>query len=469
MDSWNEKCAVFGIWGHNQASTLSYFGLYAQQHRGQEGAGIISMNEKQMYAIKKLGLVSEVFNEDNLKTLKGNKAIGHTRYSTRGRSADPESLQPLTAALSGLPLALAHNGNLVNYNELKSKLIKEGCQFLSSSDTECFIHLIKKYEKDSKNLREAILKSIQRAEGAYSLVILTPNQLFAARDPYGFRPLVLGKKTEESGEESWLVASETCAFDLLGAKYIREILPGELVEINESGVHSSFNEQKKERKACIFEHVYFARPDSIVFGSNTYASRKKMGRNLALQHPVKADMVIPVPDSGVPSALGYSEASGIPFEMGIIRNHYIGRTFINPTSDIRNFKVKIKLNPLGELIRGKSIVVVDDSLVRGTTSKSIVQVLKQFGAKEVHLRIASPPIISPCYYGVDTPNKAGLISSQKSVAEIAEFVQADTLQFLSLENLLKSVDPENKGYCQSCFTGSYPTAIEEEGSATQVK
>lgn len=457
MRSWKEKCALFGLWNHEEASVLSYFGLYAQQHRGQEGAGIVTTNLEKFFQKKGIGLVSEVFNNQDLKELKGVAGIGHTRYSTQGKSQDKASLQPFTwdSDVFG-SMSLAHNGNLVNYQDLKQELSNEGFKFTSSSDTECFIHLINKYSKESSDLLEVLKKTLQHPKGAFSLVLLTNKGLIAIRDSHGFRPLVLGKKMNKDNSTSWMVASETCAFDLIGTQYVREILPGEIVHIekDEEPLSLSFK-TPSSRRACIFEHVYFARPDSTVFGLNVYSSRKKLGQNLALEHPVKADLVIPVPDSGVPAALGYSKASGIPFDMGIIRNHYIGRTFIHPTSDIRNFSVKIKLNPQRTLIEGKSIVVVDDSLVRGTTSKAIVQVLKQFGAKEVHLRIASPPIIHPCYYGIDTPKKEELISSTKTLKEVTEFVQADSIQFLSAENLIKSVDKKG-GYCTTCFTGQKP-------------
>ena len=455
-----DKCAVFGIWNHPESSVLTYLGLYAQQHRGQEGAGIVSFDSDQHHVHKGLGLVGDVFNESNLSRLKGSSAIGHTRYSTRGQSQDEQSIQPLIADIRNKVLTLAHNGNFTNFLSLKKQLTKEGFVFKGTGDTECLIHLIEKYSDEQSSFLKILKKALSHIEGAYSLVLLTSDQLIAVRDPRGFRPLVLGQKALEDGKVSYVVASETCAFDLLGAEYVREIAPGEILVFSKDGSSSVFMDVKEDRKACIFEHVYFARPDSHVFGSSVYMSRKNMGRALALQKPVPADLVIPVPDSGVSSALGYAEASEIPFELGIIRNHYIGRTFIHPSPSIRNFRVRIKLNPQHSLIKGKSVVVVDDSLVRGTTSKAIVKILRSAGAKEIHFRIASPPVIGPCYYGVDTPEKEQLIAATKSVDEIKEFLKVDSLEFLSVENLIKAVDLQNKGYCRACFTGKYPTDIE---------
>jgi len=453
-----DKCAVFGIWNHPESSVLTYLGLYAQQHRGQEGAGIVSFDSDRCHAHRGLGLVGDVFDESGLKRLKGFSAIGHTRYSTRGQSQDKQSLQPLTDVICKKTLGVAHNGNFTNFLSLKKQLTDEGVVFKGTGDTECLIHLIAKYS-DGSSFLKVLKKALSHIEGAYSLVLLTSDRLIAVRDPRGFRPLVLGKKVSE--QTAYIVASETCAFDLLGAEYVREIAPGEIFVCSKAGSFSEFINVKEKRKACIFEHVYFARPDSHVFGSSVYMSRKNMGRALALQKPVSADVVIPVPDSGVSAALGYAEESGIPFELGIIRNHYIGRTFIHPSPGIRNFRVRIKLNPQHVLIKDKSVVVVDDSLVRGTTSKAIVKILRSAGAREIHFRIASPPVTDPCYYGVDTPEKEQLIAATKSVDDIKEFLKVDSLEFLSVENLLKAVDPENKGYCRACFTGKYPTDIEK--------
>ncbi len=458
MKHWNEKCALIGIWNHHESSLLSYLGLYAQQHRGQEGAGIVSVNKDQFLSHKGLGLVGEVFNEKNLASLKGNSSIGHTRYTTRGESQDENSLQPLVD--SQFCFSIAHNGQFVNFKSVKEQLIQDGFFFQGSSDTECLIHLIHQRMKKSLSFHEALIQSLSLLEGAYSLVLLTPESLIAVRDPRGFRPLVLGKKKSENGM-SYVVASETCAFDLLSAEYIREIEQGEVLTISQGNkLSSTYLNQKEKRKACVFEHIYFARPDSYVFGSNVYLNRKKLGKALAQESPVDADVVVPVPDSGVVSALGYSEESKIPFELGITRNHYVGRTFIHPSSSVRNFKVKIKLNPQTSVIKGKRVIVIDDSIVRGTTSKAIVKILLQAGAKEVHFRVASPPVIGPCHYGVDTPQKSQLIAAQKNLEEIREYLEADSLCFLSVEKLMSTMDSNQNGFCNACFTHNYPTRVE---------
>ena len=459
MKHCNEKCALIGIWNHHESSLLSYLGLYAQQHRGQEGAGIASFDQNQFYSQKGLGLVGEVFNEKNLATLKGNASIGHTRYATRGEGQNEKSLQPLLN--SKFDFSVAHNGQFVNFKSIKEKLIQDGFFFQSCSDTECLLHLIHQRLQRSLPFHKALVQSLSLMEGAYSLVLLTSESLIAVRDPRGFRPLVLGKKV--SGDQtSYMVASETCAFDLLGAEYVREIEPGEILTISQGNKLSSiYMDQKEERKACIFEHIYFSRPDSYVFGSNVYLNRKKLGRALAQQNPIKADVVIPVPDSGVASALGYSEESQIHFELGIIRNHYVGRTFIHPSSSVRNFQVKIKLNPQTSIIKGKKVIVIDDSIVRGTTSKAIVKILRQAGAQEIHFLVASPPVIGPCHYGVDTPEESQLIASQKNKEEIKEHLKVDSLHFLSVEKLMSTIDSNQKGFCNACFTYNYPTSVEK--------
>lgn len=460
LKNWNEKCALFGIWNNDQASLLTYFGLYAQQHRGQEGAGIVSLDNSkkpsQQFIKKGLGLVGDVFDELSLKKLKGRSAVGHTRYSTRGSSQDKQSIQPLTAQIHSQPIALAHNGHLVNFHQLKKQLSQGGAVLQSTGDTECLLQLFIQESQKSSSFIEVLQNSLAQVEGAYSLVLLTSENLIAVRDPRGFRPLVLGQK--QSDDSSWIAASETCALDLLGAQYVREVQPGEIVTISQdNSIKSDFLKQKEKRKACIFEHVYFARPDSFVFGKNVYNTRKQLGRALARQAPVPADLVIPIPDSGVAAALGYAQESNILFELGIVRNHYVGRTFIHPTPGVRNFRVKIKLSLQKHLIKNKRIIVIDDSLVRGTTSQSIVKILRQAGAKEIHFRIASPPVTDPCLYGIDTPQKAELISAHKNLKEIKEFLQVDSIEFLSEENLVQTVDIEKKGYCKACFTGDYPT------------
>ena len=486
---------------------MTYLGLYAQQHRGQEGAGIVSLHEGKHLIHRGPGLVGEVFNEKILHKLKGSSAIGHTRYSTQGKDKK-KNIQPLTAELSTGPLALSHNGNIVNFTELKKELTQKGSIFYSSSDTECLIHLLAQ-TPPTATLDERLKLALPRLEGAYSLMLLTKDSLTAVRDPMGFRPLVLGyrKWTGEDGREqkSWVVASETCAFDLIGAQAVREIAPGEIWTIdNKQGARSCTLRKNKNLKRCVFEYVYFARPDSHVFGRNVYQSRKAMGRILAEESPApQADLIMPVPDSGVPSAIGYSLCAGIPYDMGIVRNHYIGRTFIHPSQSIRDFKVKIKLSAQKSLIDGKKVVVVDDSLVRGTTSKAVVNLLKQAGAKEIHFRVSSPPITGPCFYGVDTPQKNELIASKMSVEEIKNYLQVDSLAFLSHKGLMKAVkaqlagtldsgapeqeeqmhkqeqmqaqapehaqaqqaqgqaqaqEPYDNGFCSACFTGRYPTA-----------
>ena len=471
--NFQDKCAVFGIWNDPEAAWMTYLGLYAQQHRGQEGAGIVSLHKEKHLIHRGAGLVGEVFNERGLKKLKGSAAIGHTRYSTQGGDKK-KNIQPLTSTLFTGPLAVSHNGNIVNFSNLKKDLMNKGSIFYSTSDTECLIHLL---AQEKEELEKALVKCLPLMEGAYSLTLLTKNSLIAVRDPMGFRPLVLGQRKwkREDGEEkiSWVVASETCAFDLIGAKLVREIEPGEIWIVDkEKGARSLFLQKNKTLHRCVFEHVYFARPDSHVFGKNVYQSRKAMGRFLAQENQVQADLVIPVPDSGVPAAIGYSEASGIPYDMGIVRNHYIGRTFIHPSQSIRDFKVKIKLSAQRKLIAGKKVVVVDDSLVRGTTSKSVVKMLRQVGAREIHFRVSSPPITGSCFYGVDTPEKSELIASKMSVEEIKNYLQVESLSFLSIEGLMKAVqtDRENlqedvnsthkeNGFCSACFTGDYPTTI----------
>ena len=472
--NWNDKCAVFGVWNDPEAAWMTYLGLYAQQHRGQEGAGIVSLHEKKHLIHRGAGLVGEVFNEKILKRMKGTSAIGHNRYSTQGGSKK-RNIQPLTAGLSKGPLAVSHNGNIVNFSKVKQKLMEQGSIFYSSSDTECIIHLLAQ-DKGESSIEACLKQCLPILEGAYSVVLLTKDSMIAVRDPMGFRPLVLGQKKGKTGEDqtSWVVASETCAFDLIGAEFIREIQPGEIWTINKKGAHSLFLKESKNLHRCVFEHVYFARPDSQVFGKNVYQSRKAMGRFLAQEDEVQADLVIPVPDSGVPAAIGYSEASGIPYDIGIVRNHYIGRTFIHPTQSIRDFKVKIKLSTQKKVIEGKKVVVVDDSVVRGTTSKAVVKMLRRAGAKEIHFRVSSPPITGPCFYGVDTPKKEELIASKMSVEEIKNYLQVDSLFFLSEKSLMKAVQisqedlrkdanlsnmKKENGFCSACFTGNYPTLI----------
>ena len=452
-----EECGVFGIWNHEEAAHLNYLGLFAMQHRGQESAGIVCLNSEMQHQLHKgLGLVGEVFTEEVLSRLPGRSSIGHVRYSTSGQNLLINA-QPFQANLLNGPVALAHNGNLINDKQLKRKLQEEGSIFHGTSDSELFLHLVSRSR--STNLVEAVCEAMQPVIGAYSLVVLGHQELLAVRDPLGFRPLVLGKKKNDQNQDVYCVASETCAFDLIEAQYVREIEPGEVVRISDEGVQSFWLKNKAPRAACIFEHVYFARPDSVVFGQSVYESRKKFGERLAQESPVDADLVVPVPDSGVPAALGFSKASGIPFEMGIIRNHYIGRTFIQPHQSIRNFGVKIKLNPQSQVLQGQRVVVIDDSLVRGTTSQKIVRLLRAAGAKEVHVRIAAPPTMAPCFYGVDTPQKGQLIASRMSVESIREHLEADSLAYLSLQGLREVMKAHEKGFCSACFDEKYPTPL----------
>lgn len=457
LKTWREECAVVGVWNHEEASRLAYLGLFAMQHRGQESAGVVSLSESQHIHHKGLGLVGDVFSESDLSRLKGPAAIGHARYSTTGQNLLTNA-QPLTAQLLNGPLAIAHNGNIINAHEIREELQRVGSIFQGTNDTEVLLHLLSRHP--SNELIPALKESVEKLEGAFSFVVMSKNQLVAIRDPYGFRPLVLGKKKNGQGEWAYLLASETCAFDLIGAQLIREIEPGEIFWLDHEGEHSIKMDRKVSREArCIFEHVYFARPDSIVFGHSVYESRKNFGRFLAKENKVEADIVVPVPDSGVPAAIGYSVESGIPFELGIIRNHYVGRTFIQPQQSIRNFGVKIKLNPQQAVLQGKRVIVIDDSLVRGTTSKKIIGLIRAAGAKEVHMRIAAPPTISPCFYGVDTPTKSQLIASQHSLEEIREFIDADTLSYLSLDGLFSAMKTSPNKFCAACFDGKYPTPL----------
>ena len=446
----NEKCAVVGIFGHEEASKLAYFSLHALQHRGQEAAGISSADGKKVHTIKNRGLVMKVFNEENLKTLKGSAAIGHTRYSTAGDDSILDA-QPVFARYDLGEMAIVHNGNLTNAEEVRNRLIKRGAIFQTFMDTENLIHLIAKSEEDK--LTPRIIDAVKKIEGAFSLVFLSRTKMFAMRDRFGFRPLSLGRLPNGG----YIVASETCAFDLVGATFIRDIEPGELLIFKKGREPKSIKVFEATPKHCIFEYVYFARPDSSVFGQSVYEARKNMGKELARIEPVEADLVVPVPDGGVPSAIGYAQESGIPYEMGIMRNHYIGRTFIEPTQEMRDLKVKMKLSPMTDIIKGKRVIVVDDSIVRGTTSKRIIRMLKEAGASEVHMRISSPPTTDPCFYGVDTPDKDKLIAANMSTQEICDFIEADSLAYLDEVSLLRSVHStvDEEKYCTACFTGKY--------------
>jgi len=456
-DHFHDECGVFGVFGHPEASNLAYLGLYALQHRGQESAGIVSSDGAELHLHRAMGEVEEIFQPWVLAKLPGNLAIGHTRYSTAGDKALLNA-QPIMIDCNKGKVALGHNGNLTNAVDWRRKLEHRGSIFQTNSDTEVIVHLIARSQ--ARNLSGALGDALNQVEGAYSLLVLTSDELYAARDPRGFRPLVLGKlPATNGGADTWLVASETCAFDLLNAQYVREIEPGEMVRISRSGIESIRFAPEKQHQQCIFEHVYFSRPDSIIFGRSVNESREMLGRLLAKEHPANADLVVPVPDSGVPAAVGYALESKIPFRMGLIRNHYIGRTFIEPSQAIRNFGVKLKLNPIRGLIEGQRIVLVDDSIVRGTTSRKIVRMVREAGAKEVHVRVSCPPTISPCYYGVDTPTKEELIASSNTPEEICKFLGADSLGYLSMAGLKQAVSDTEGKFCTSCYTGVYPTDL----------
>jgi amidophosphoribosyltransferase len=461
-DHFHDECGVFGVFGapagegtSSEAAKLTYLGLYALQHRGQESAGMVSTDGTELYARKGMGLVMDVFPAEVIAQLPGTAAIGHTRYSTAGDTTLVNA-QPIVIDCNKGKLALGHNGNLTNANKWRRKLEHQGSIFQTTSDTEVIVHLVAR--SNARNLPAAIADALNQVEGAYSLLLLTRDELYAIRDPRGFRPLNLGRVATATGH-AWMVASETCAFDLLDAEYVREIEPGEMVRISKGGVESIHFAPEKPHQYCIFEHVYFARPDSVVFSRPVNESRERLGRLLAREHPVPADCVVPVPDSGVPAAIGYAHESGIPFRMALIRNHYIGRTFIQPVQAIRDFGVKLKLNPVRRMLEGQRVVLVDDSIVRGTTSRKIVRMVREAGATEVHVRISCPPTISPCYYGIDTPTREELIAAQKSLEEIRKFLGADSVGYLSLDGLRKAVEDTAGRFCSACFTGNYPTDL----------
>jgi amidophosphoribosyltransferase len=454
-------CGIFGIANHSDASGMTHMGLYALQHRGQESTGISSSDGDQVFTHKEMGYVADVYSEDVLKRLKGANAIGHTRYSTAGDSNE-DNAQPIVVKniRSYGTVTLVHNGNLINAVSLREGLERQGAIFQSTSDSEVILHLLARSEAD--NLLDALGETLAQVQGAFSLLLLTRDSLIAVRDPNGFRPLNLGKVNN-----SFVFASETCAFDLIGASYIREVEPGEIVLIRGAELTSVKALHSTRLAKCIFEHVYFSRPDSIVFGRTVQTSRDLMGRILAQENPLDADLVVPIPDSGVAAAIGYSQESGIPFAFGLIRNHYVGRTFIEPKTKIRHFGVKVKLNPVRELLTGKRVVLIDDSIVRGTTSRKIVKMVRAAGAKEVHMRISCPPTMSPCFYGIDTPTKKELIASSHTVEEIAKYIEADSLAYLSLPGLIRAVGGKGGEFCNACYTGQYP--IDFVGMLTDAK
>jgi len=458
FDKFKDECGVVAIYSNPEASTLAYLGLHALQHRGQESAGIVSTDGVTMHAHRAMGLVVEIFTEEALEKLKGTLAIGHTRYSTAGDSA-LRNAQPIMVDCNKGMIALAHNGNLVNAQQIRSRLEAQGSIFQTTSDTEVIVHLVAQSREET--LPEAIADALRRIEGAFSLVIMSRDRVFAVRDPRGFRPLSMGRIPGDGGRKDTIVfASETCAFDLIGATYERDISPGEMVVIGPEGIYSRFFASQTPQSSCIFEHVYFSRPDSVIFGRSVAESREKLGRQLAIEAPAAADLVVPVPDSGVAAAMGYAAESGIPLRMGLIRNHYIGRTFIEPEQRVRDFGVKLKLNPVRSVLAGKRVVLIDDSIVRGTTSRKIVRMVRDAGAREVHLRISCPPTVSPCFYGVDTPSKKQLIAANKTVEEIREYIGADSLAYLSLEGMKQACgESEARTYCTACYTGKYPTPL----------
>ncbi len=455
FDKLREECGVVAIHNHPDAARQAYLALYSLQHRGQESAGIATADHENLWNIKGMGLVAEIFTDDVLAKLPGSLAIGHTRYSTTGDSALLNA-QPIRVDSTKGLIAIAHNGNLVHLGNLRTQLEREGAIFQTTSDSEIIVQLIAHSKEPT--LIDAIADSLRQVEGAFSIVMMTRDRIFAARDPRGFRPLSMGRIANADGTETIVFASETCAFDLLRATYDREVKPGELVMVSREGVTCRQFSSGLPQASCVFEHVYFSRPDSRVFGRWVQESREEMGRQLARESGVDADLVVPVPDSGVTAAIGYAAESGIPFRFGLIRNHYVGRTFIEPEQRVRDFGVKLKLNPVRNLLEGKRVILIDDSIIRGTTSRKIVRMVRGAGAKEVHLRISCPPTTSPCFYGVDTPSKRELIAANQSVREICEFIEADSLAYLSLPGLLQACDgADGNRYCTACYTGVYPT------------
>ena len=457
LDKFKDECGVFGIFGNPEAANLTYLGLYALQHRGQESAGIATADGDRMRVSRTMGQVADAFTGNVLEGLPGHLAIGHTRYSTAGESK-LQNAQPMLIDCAHGQIAIAHNGNLVNARELRDELVRNGSIFQTSSDTEVALHLYARSKAPS--VEEALVESVTQLSGAFSLVFLTKNRLVAARDPHGFRPLALGKLGD-----AWIVCSETCALDLIGATYVRDVDPGEVLIISDGGLRSLKPFPKAPLAHCVFEHVYFARPDSYVFGRSVNEVRTDFGRILAREAGVEADVVVPIPDSGVCAAIGFADEARLPMRMGLIRNHYVGRTFIQPQQSIRHFSVRVKLNPVRSILEGKRVVLLDDSIVRGTTSRKIVKMVRAAGAREVHLRISCPPTVSPCFYGVDTPSRSELIAATHSEEEIRKYVEADSLAYLSLDGLKAAVGSEQNSYCTSCYTGVYPVAFPRDEHA----
>ena len=457
MDKFKDECGIFGIFGHPEAASLTSLGLYALQHRGQESAGIAVADGARMRVSRGMGQVADAFKEETLQGLSGHLAIGHTRYSTAGESKI-ENAQPFLIDCAHGQIAVGHNGNLVNARELRDDLVRAGSIFQTTSDTEVVLHLYARSKAPS--VEEALVESIAQVSGAFSMVLLTKNRLIAARDPHGFRPLALGRLGD-----AWIVCSETCAMDLIGATYEREIEPGELLIISDGGLRSIRPYPPAQLAHCVFEHVYFARPDSYVFGRSVSEVRTSLGRILAAEAPVDGDVVVPIPDSGVCAAIGFAEKADLPLQFGLIRNHYVGRTFIQPQQSIRDFAVKVKLNPVRSILEGRRVVLVDDSIVRGTTSRKIVRLVRAAGAREVHVRISCPPTVSPCYYGVDTPSREDLIGATHTIDQIREYVEADSIAYLSLAGLREAVGDRRNSYCTSCYTGVYPVSFPQDEQA----
>ena len=457
FDKFRDECGVFGIFGHPEAANLTYLGLYALQHRGQESAGIAASDGVQIRHRKAMGYVNEAFDADSLARLPGSLAIGHVRYSTAGESK-VSNAQPIVVDSIHGQFAIGHNGNLINAGEVRDALVREGAIFQTSSDTEVVVHLFARSREATTD--NAIVDAIGQVRGAFSFVMMTKDRLIGVRDPNGFRPLAIGRLGD-----AWVICSETCALDLIGATYERDVEPGEIVVVSAAGLKSIKPFAQAPHSQCVFEHVYFARPDSYVFGESVNEVRTGLGRRLASESPVVADVVVPIPDSGVCAAVGFAEASGIPMRMGLIRHHYVGRTFIQPQQSIRHFGVKVKLNPVRSIIEGKRVVLVDDSIVRGTTSRKIVRMIRSAGAREVHMRISCPPTVSPCFYGVDTPRRAELIGATHTLEEIRKYLDADSLGYLSLDGLTDSVNHGKSRYCTSCYTGVYPIAFPRDEAA----
>jgi len=452
-----EECGVFGIYGHREAANLTYLGLYALQHRGQESAGIATSNGDGLKVHRSMGHVADAFDEATIAGLAGTSGLGHVRYSTAGESG-LKNAQPILIDCAHGEIAICHNGNLVNAQQLRESLVSSGSIFQTTSDTEVLLHLYARSQAATPE--EALIESISQVQGAFSLVLMTKDRLFAVRDPHGFRPLTLGRLGD-----AYIVCSETCALDLIDAEWIRDIEPGEVLVVGPEGAKSYHPFPPAPSAHCIFEHVYFSRPDSYVFGKSVNEVRTEFGRRLAAEQPVDADVVVPIPDSGVCAATGYADASGIPLQMGLIRNHYVGRTFIEPHQSIRHFGVRVKLNPVRSILKGRRVVLVDDSIVRGTTSRKIVKMVRAAGASEVHLRISCPPTVSPCFYGVDTPKRSELIAATHSVEEVCRYVGADSLGYLGLDGLLSAVGSARDSYCTSCYTSEYPVAFPEDEAA----